>query len=254
MALSGFRQCHNLPIDFPNGTVDPLRGINDRWFSVMRFISGILISLVTLTLLGTSANAAEDCNAPAFTHADATLFHRATVKGEAGTKAFFYSSDQKCPDRKCKGKAYVIPGDRLLVSSEENGWVCTHYSTGKREFYGWMQTALLNINRSDVMPELESWLGRWEVFYNQFDISQGKSTGTLHVTGSAVWPPDSEAPNTGDVEGDTQPNGREAVVSQYTCKVRLIWVDGELIASDNGKCGGMGVYFNGVYRKQTAKK
>ncbi len=62
--------------------------------------------------------------------------------------------------------------------------------------------------------------------------------------------------HTGEVEFEAAPNGNFLTLEENEdlCSVTLRLVGDYLVVSDNLKCGGVNVTFNGVYRKTSSKR
>jgi hypothetical protein len=181
----------------------------------------------------------------------------ATVAG--GQPLHFARGGQGCPSNAaaCQRKAYVVPGNAVLIGAAQGGWVCAHFPSS--DTYGWLPQAQLTPVPAHA-PSLADWAGHWAYYDDSIDISV-KGTG-LKVSGQAFWPsahpgPGQPGPNDGEVEGDTTPNNDTALVvddpkDPSSCRLTLRLIGPFLSASDNGNCGGMNVRFDGVYARKKA--
>src|SRR5215210_5730348 len=98
-----------------------------------------------------TGNPANWCRNGAFT-SDAKEFKLARVVGDKGARVYFYGDEDDCPkpDAKCRQKAYVVPGDALIVSRAFGDFVCAWYQPPKgRETVGWIAAKRLSVAETD---------------------------------------------------------------------------------------------------------
>ena len=136
-----------------------------------------------------SGNPSNWCRNGAFT-SDAKEFRLARVVGEKSARVYFYGDDDDCPkpDAKCRQKAYVLPGDALIVSRAFGDFVCAWYQPSKgSETVGWITSKSLSVEEPDKNPPLARWLGAWESYSDSLNIKRGAKAGQLHVEGEAFW-------------------------------------------------------------------
>lgn len=210
-----------------------------------------LVPAVSLIASATSAGtvmAEQRCEPWHFETEATEPFRPAQVVGQHGTRAYFHDTGKNCPSDACRRKAYVIPGDRLLISAVKDGWACAFFGGTKGDIVGWVRTEQLTMTATKP-PTPESWFGRWRSGRNSFTIQSSAISDSLSVAGIALWGA-GPAPRTGRVEGSSPPTGNQLVVKDGTCQVRLTLVDEWLIADDNNECGGLNVTFTGVYRRE----
>ena len=206
-----------------------------------------------------SGNPANWCRNGAFT-SDAKEFRLARVVGERRERVYFYGDDDDCPkpDAKCRQKAYVVPGDALLVSRTFGDWVCAWYQPAKgHETVGWVAAKQLSVTEPEKNPPLASWLGEWEFYSDSLNIKRGAKAGRLRVEGEAFWHgANPENIHTGGVSAEAAPAGNTLMIDEGDdiCKMTLRLVGDYLIADDNGECGGANVTFDGVYRRKLKKR
>ena len=101
-------------------------------------------------------------------------------------------------------------------------------------------------------PPLARWLGAWEYAGQSLDIRRGAKPGTLAVSGQAFWRGVGDNVHVGEVEFEAAPAGNVLRLEENEdlCSVTLRLVGDLLVVSDNLKCGGLNVTFNGVYRRK----
>ena len=200
-----------------------------------------------------SGNPPNFCRNGAFP-ADSTEFRTARVVGAKGSRAYFHGDEEEsCPSAKCRTKAYVVPGDEVLVSKSFGDWLCAWYQPPKGgETVGWIPSDQLSVTETLKSPPQSAWLGKWEYYQQTLDISRDARTGLLRVEGVAIWKGFGDNVHTGAVGGAARPEGNVLVVEEDICRVTLRLVGASLVVTDNSDCGGMNVRFDGVYRKKKA--
>jgi len=185
---------------------------------------------------------------------DGTNFRLARVLGAKGARVYFHGDDEGCPGPKCRQKAYVVPGNEVIVSRSFGDWLCAWYQPPKGdETVGWIPAHQLSVTEAEKNPPPARWLGSWEFYQNSLDIRRGAEAGTLAVEGEALWRGLGDNVHTGGVKGKARPAGNVLTVEEEVCRVTLRMVGDYLVASDNSDCGGMNVRFNGVYHRKRAR-
>lgn len=221
----------------------------------------VLLALFCTPLYANAQDAGDNpanwCRNGLFTN-DAKEFRLARVRGPRNSRAYFYGDDEGCPgpEAKCRQKAYVIPGDQLIVSRSFGDYMCAWFQPAREsETVGWIAASQLEVSEADANPSLALWLGTWEFYSNSVHITRGAKAGTLRVAGEAFWHGvNPENIHTGDVGGEAAPaSGVLSIVggSDYDiCRATFRLVGPYLVVDDNGDCGGANVTFDGVYRRK----
>lgn len=234
------------------------------------------IAMVT----GGAANAAEACvDLPDL--ATAGPLTTAVVR-QGVAKTHFYKGAptdraSACPgfSDKCWEKAYVVAGDRLIVSGTVGDFVCAHFvaprKRGKETFdeivrAGWLTSA-------DLAPEPAAkppvWTGDWARVEAAIIIQAGRQPGMLAIKGDATFgsmDPDRVrrgAVNMGEIAADVRPvdgglsfaMGDKGAIpvkkaAETDCKVWMRRVGPWLLVEDNRQCGGANVSFSGLYARK----
>lgn len=196
------------------------------------------------------------CRGGLYTH-DAAGFRLGRVVGAKNSRAYFHGDESEdCPaaGAKCRAKAYVIPGDVLVVSRRFGDYVCAWYAPARgAETVGWLRADAVALSEPDAAPPLARWLGAWEYAPQaSLDIRRGTTPGALAIDGEAFWRGARDNIHTAAVELEAVPAGHvvEVKESEDICAVTLRLVGPFLVVSDNLKCGGLNVTFNGVYRRK----
>jgi hypothetical protein len=181
-----------------------------------------------------------------------------------GPNRYFHAGDERegCPalTAACRRKGYVVAGDRL-VAWEAKGPLTrvTYLAPGAdRPSEGWVESAALR-RVALTPPKAADWLGGWSGWESEIDITRGTRPGTFHLGGNATWgshDPDRVkrgGVNFGMFSADLpEPKGNALALAdseEPDCRIALKLLGPYLVASDNGRCGGMNVSFGGVYRR-----
>jgi hypothetical protein len=178
-----------------------------------------------------------------------------------------------CPSTEsaCKLKAFLVPGDAVLVNATDGPFVCAMFkSQAGVETRGWLPRATLQIAPPEAAPA-QKWAGKW-----RRDRGAGivlKSDGdNVKVSGSAIWG-DSDpqrvkrgAVHEGELDDSGKPRGQALAIGYDPgrsglappedadgCAARLQLFGRYLLVKDNGKCGGANVSFTGLYVRVGAK-
>jgi hypothetical protein len=96
-------------------------------------------------------------------------------------------------------------------------------------------------------PPASSWVGTWSGPTGSLTIAA--SGDTLSVQGDAAWHGASGQVHTGELDGPLRADGDALVYQKDGCEARLGREGGRLWVSDNLKCGGMNVSFEGTYAR-----
>lgn len=184
--------------------------------------------------------------------ADIDAISAGRIAAVAGPRVRLRADDEGCPEaERCVQKAYLVPGDRVLVSTRDPQWACVWYSGRKRETVGWLPASAVEAVVAAV-PELQAWVGRWRAVSGDNEIEIRSVGDRLAVTGDATWQGVASV-NVGQFEGEGMPEGDRWIVGdvavEYECAVDMRLVAGQLVVHDNGNCGGLNVRFDHVYRK-----
>lgn len=168
-------------------------------------------------------------------------------------RAHFFNDSDDCPNgSRCRARAYVIPGDELVVGRTYGDFVCSWYQP-KKGFptVGWIQRHRISFSTGNAKTD---WLGFWEFGDSTIEISAGADEGTYLVRGTALWKGLGDNVHIGELDYSGKPIGPELHVKsgddKYDCKVRLRRLGKFLIVSDNLMCGGVNVSFDGIYQRK----
>jgi hypothetical protein len=181
------------------------------------------------------------------------------------------SDKPTCPSTapKCRAKAYVVPGDEVLVgSSSTNGFQCaTYQSPAGVETSGFLPTAAIALSpHVEVQPV--GWVGTWRRDTSaSIKLTPAKDGQAIKVDGHATWGSgDPQRVKQGSVhEGNLDetavPHGNLIALGEgydgssspdpdkSDCLARLRLFGRYLVVEDNHNCGGVNVSFDGVYTR-----
>lgn len=170
-------------------------------------------------------------------------------------KAHFLNDMDGCPgpSAACRQKAYVLPGDRVVIGRSRGGYVCTYFPNKVGGSAGWMPRERLA--PLAITPRLAQWPGSWADGDNWLRIARTKAG--LRVKGMAFWPSARPSlqdrpggPNMGEIDGVLRITGTRA--EEPKCKVTFHLLGDVLVASDPHRlCDGMNVTFSGVYLRKS---
>jgi hypothetical protein len=102
-------------------------------------------------------------------------------------------------------------------------------------------------------PKISDWLGTWYHPGGSVEIKNGDG-GNLHVEG-LMFVPSGHGFNNGDFRAQVTPQNDTIAFADEggygdECHVRMQCIGPWLLVEDNGRCGGSGVTFNGLYRRK----
>jgi hypothetical protein len=178
-----------------------------------------------------------------------------------------------CPNSSaaCKDKAYLVPGDEVVISGGSGDFVCASYANRKGAVTdGWLPRAAVTIVREELVALPDGWTGRWQSGPEQsIAIEAGGDQGKLKIKGDATWGASDPgriargAVNIGELDGEAVVRGAGLsfgmgengplpydAADEYDCRVQMRRLGPYLLVKDNNRCGGHNVTFTGVYRRQ----
>lgn len=182
-------------------------------------------------------------------------FRIATVAQSAQPKLYFFSDLYGCPwqGEECRSKAYVLPGDRLLLGRTRGEWTCARYQGKSHETVGWVHSRDLAV-QAQTEPTAGDWRGNWKRHTSSSKIRITSRAGIWYVLGEAYWG-SGVIPHYGELNDELKIRGRHAHVGaamqneNYECGADLTRIGEFLVVHDNSNCGGVNVRFDGVYMR-----
>jgi hypothetical protein len=184
----------------------------------------------------------------------------AKVAGTPPERLYFSDDHDGCPGKgaQCRKKAYVLPGDELLLGKVSGDWTCAWYQGKARETVGWVPNKNLVIQP----PEASGidWLGTWKAYNHPGYINIASKDGVVYVQANTRWtgaklPDGSRVEHLGDMAGELRIDKHRARfggawdAAGWECAAQFTRVGRFLVVHDNAQCGGVNVRFDGVYTR-----
>lgn len=143
-------------------------------------------------------------------------------------------------------------GSWIAGARTEDGKVCITDGTTFR----WVAIGSVKIGAVPVTKRSQ-WTRTWTRKPNKLEGEVGgeffifPKDDFLVVRGEAAWRAGFKDSliHRGDISSAAPLSGNLLKLHQEECEARLVWINGVLLVSDNHKCGGMNVVFDGVYRR-----
>jgi len=216
---------------------------------------------IVLWLMTAAHAAATSCNAYLFPQS-VTDVSLATVRVDR--LPILHDADG-CPaaTSKCEGRAYLVSGNQVLVSGTEGTYRCIAYFNGRQQTTGWVANDTLTLSPSTVVEG--AFADVWKRVQGDAVITIRKRAGQFIASGFATYAVRPGNVRTGTADGTlrvtSSPSGVVASFSQNAgdptseCTVTMKQIGPWLLVNDgatedtNSGCGGMGVTFNGIYRR-----
>jgi hypothetical protein len=230
----------------------------------LAFVVGSAFSLIGVGVSFAAGASSEDrfCSGASFS--DTPALNVGRIRAEAGKVNFRKNGDaaNACPSMAadCQEKAYLVPGDLVVLGVAKGDFVCVNYETAKGGRGGWLPASA--IEPAPAVTDPMSWTGKWKRI--EADISIEIAGGGLKAEGSASFgslDPDRVkrgAVNSGEFAGPLRVKGGEATFTDKdadpkepdaSCRLRMARAGEVLFVQDNMQCGGFNVSFSGLYRR-----
>jgi hypothetical protein len=165
-----------------------------------------------------------------------------------------------CPSRApaCTERAYLVPGDRVIISARRGAFICATYIDAKGGArLGWLLADAVALDKTEPVT-LADWLGEWHhkdgADEGDITVKAGKA-GALRIVGTTTYggndPGRAERGDiiTAAIESEVTPAGDRLSFVANDCKMWMQRLGAWLVANDDGKCGGDGATFRGVYTR-----
>ncbi len=220
----------------------------------------LVMALMALSITGfgqLAGNPENWCRGGFFTR-ESDEFRIGVVKGAKNQKAFFFGDDKDtCPGPACRQKAYLVPGDEVVVNRDYKGFSCGWYTnTAGRVTVGWVETSRLDFPERLINGSSMAWSGEWSYAENSIELTPD-GDGWLRVKGNAFWLGLGDNVHIGELDGRSAPDGGVLEYSdgddEYDCKATMRYLGDFLAVADNNYCGGANVSFSGIYRRVPIK-
>jgi hypothetical protein len=248
----------------------------------LRITSGFVVATFIIAAWPAHAEEDPDCRGiPIISIYNLTVGH---ISPEA-TRVHFVKdgyTQHGCPDQTpaCADKAYLVPGDRLIIIKRRDAFICAIYlNTKTTPRIGWLPADAVAYDMAKPIA-LTDWVGKWswkgfppglsgpvaQERYSEadIDISVDAKARTLSITGSAAL---YRLKHEGQMGGEVMPTGGRLSFAtrdgpdeftilpvdegkKYDCQIWMQRLGRWLIVNDNMNCGGLYVTFSGIYTRK----
>jgi hypothetical protein len=176
----------------------------------------------------------------------------------------FKAEDCPATTETCRRQSYLVTDDLVLTGPARGEFTCVSYHSpvsDKRNWtIGWLPSAALTPVAPMPSPKATDWVGTWRqgkryVGGGLVEIKRN-GDGKLHVDAGILVPTARDFHN-GDFQGNATAEGDTlSFADSYDdgCRVRMQRIGPWLLIEDNGVCGGAGVTFTGLYRRENQPK
>ncbi len=222
------------------------------------------LCLAALAFAG-SAALADDRFCAGVDFSDGQNLRIGKIATDAPRVNFLRNGDEKiaCPsvERDCRDKAFLVPGDLVVIGRRLDEFICSDYWTAKSGRSGWLPA--IAVEPTPAPGDPTEWIGDWKRVEAEIEIKNGG--GGLEAEGHASYgalDPDRVkrgAVNLGDFSGPLDLFGGQATFADkdanpnqpddFGCRIRMARAESFLFVQDNGQCGGMNVSFTGLYQR-----
>jgi hypothetical protein len=168
----------------------------------------------------------------------------------------------------CAERAYLVPGDRVILTMKRDAFVCATYINAKGgDRSGWLPSDAVAYDKPEPVAPA-GWLGKWSRTEAEIRVKSGKA-GAVTIEGEATFGAldpgrvKRGAVNTGEISADVTPAGDRLSFAmgadgalpvdkgdESDCKVWMRRVGPWLVVYDNRNCGGFNVSFIGFYTRK----
>jgi hypothetical protein len=236
--------------------------VSEMWGSIaVQMIRG----LIAVTFIAASPACADDAVCAGAPDPESGLALGHIAPGAARVHFVKAPSHPGCPDRTptCEERAYLVPGDRVILAARRDAFVCATYVNAKAGIAtGWLPAAAVADDKAVPIAPTD-WLGKWSRDEAEIIITAGQG-GTLQIGGEATrgaHNPDHVKGGTvsyGEIDGEVMPAGDRLSFAmgdvdkgdERACKVWMQRIGPWLVVRDSGTCGGIGVSFLGIYTRK----
>jgi hypothetical protein len=170
---------------------------------------------------------------------------------------------ESCPadTEACRKTSYLVTGDIVLTGKTRDAFTCVSYQSPKANKQvwttGWLPRTTLEPIKPMPASKTSDWIGNWSQPGGDIEIKH-VAGGKLSVEGEMVVPTAHDA-HTGEIAAKVTP-GKDTIAfvddgstsfeqEGGECRVRMQRVGPWLVVEDNEGCGGAGVTFTGLYRR-----
>lgn len=228
-------------------------GMTRRWL-----FPGVVIALLPFASPARANPAPRPC-APLSDVARGVVPQLVEVRPGPARLPFLKAAADGCPGggASCATSAYLVSGDRAVVTRTEGGYVCAAFTGGAPHFrttVGWLpREALADVAPS--APSAQDWAGHWASGEAGDGSDLVLDAGDDHAALGGAGP---VGGGLAFIKGYGKPDGAALVVTDDEpladpgpprCTLRL-WLAGSTLAvTDNRRCGSRTAGFGGFYRR-----
>lgn len=231
--------------------------------------AGLLLGTVLISGSASAYDAYDpnNCNGIDWDDKRALVVQKVIAKPWANFIKNPYDDDFKassCPaaTETCRRKSYLVNGDLVLTGKTKGAFTCVSYQSplAKKQIWakGWLPTSALTTVAPMPNPKTSDWIGTWYHPGGSIEIKKVDG-GKLRIEGEMTVPGAQDVHN-GQVEAQVTPEKDTiAFVDDAStpfeqegggCRVRMQRIGPWLLVEDNDGCGGAGVTFSGLYRRE----
>jgi hypothetical protein len=155
-----------------------------------------------------------------------------------------------CESEKGCVASSAAPRAPVLIYRESGDWTCGYFWA-----YGgpaWIRSDELRVVPYNPRPSLKAWEGIWAGGGDRVSLQAGEEPGTLRLKGSARWQGAGDNAHFGDAKGTATPDSNRLHFAEGgpdSCIIDLTLLGRYIVASDNDRCGGMNVRFEGIWKR-----
>jgi hypothetical protein len=240
---------------------------SDAYDSRRLFASPMFVKPAPAT--GYDAYDPRNCNGAEWDDNNALVVSKVTASPRVNFVKSPYDDDFKaatCPSASaaCRKRSYLVPGDLVLIGKTRDGFTCVSHPPLSAEkpvwTNGWLPSSALTPVAPMPSPDVADWLGSWTQPHGTIEIKRGGLGGRLQIQGEMVVPTARDF-HTGIIDAQVNPAKDTLAIlndgwfpfetqCDSGCRVRMQRVGPFLKVEDDGDCGGAGVSFTGLYRRQ----
>jgi len=227
------------------------------WDQTMATKLGWILTAVILFAGGARGQAAESCVPYDRRYEEAPLMQvKASI---ADGEVHFQRKAEVCPPgpESCpvRQKAYLVPGDVVFAGSELRGFRCAYYGTARGDIAaGFLPADVLEPAQDDGKLDSAFLSGTWTMLGQNPITFSAVGEREVQAKGKAIWRGRPSVVHSGSFSARAELQGDSVDFRDSTgggnCEVKIRRRGPYLIASDNSRCGGMNVRFQGIYVKR----
>jgi len=142
-------------------------------------------------------------------------------------------------------------GTPVEIYEVQRDWTCGYFSSSDGAGPAWIRSSALRVLSYSPHPAANLWEGTWVGGEDRVRIRSAQP-GTLRLSGGAQWHGRKDNIHFGDFNGEAAPQGNHLHFVENgpdSCTIDLTLLGRYILASDNQRCGGMNVRFQGIWKR-----